>query len=334
MKFSITLTFTALFLGVAAAYYYWIPHLEHTSSETEPAQEAVSGTRLLPFDKDNPITWIQIQNIEKNFTVTLEKKDKDWQIKYPVADFADHRMAEGLVAALKLSTRARRFKKEKGWNEYGLLRPEIKVGVGTADEARRYLYFGDPSPVGTDRFARWEGEPEYFLVKEELKRAFERSVYSMRRKEVFTLPMAQIEKIYLHTSSEDYEILKKEGEWFWTEPIPILGTRLHKNQTDEILSAVTHLYIKDFLDGEKPSLENAGLDGDAINLTLAAAKESQTLRVGRAIDEKDGFYAQAGESPNIVLMAQMNLRKLFEMIETMAKGAVSSQPSSVSPSES
>ncbi len=319
MKASVTFVFSLLFVAVAAVYFYMVPPPAPPPDAAAP--KAPSGA-LLPFDKKQPLVWIQIQNIEKNLTMTLEKKDEDWTIKFPVEGEADNRMIEGLVQALQVSTRARRFPRDKDWEEYGLWRPKLKVGIKAQGQDRRYLLFGDASPVGPQVFARWEGETEYFLVSEDLKRAFERSVYSLRRKEIISLPAQDIIKLHLQSPSGDYEIMKKDDKWFWTEPIPVLGSLLTKAQTDEILNSVARLYVKDFLDGETQEPSESGLAAPETLLTVATAKQTLELKIGGEITAKDGFYAQtSGKDSKVILIAQANLRKLFETIETMAKDA-------------
>lgn len=320
MKTSVTVTFSVLFLVVAALYVRLNP-------VALPGGASVSSgpvLRVLPLLNDGGVQWMQIQNLEKKETVTLQKKDGVWRISFPVASPADPLMVEGLATALKLSSKARRLFPERDWDEYGLLKPSLKIGVEAEPGQRRYLYLGDPSPVSNFVFAKWEGEKEYFLVQADLKRAFERSVYSLRLKQIFRTPLDEITKIHIRTLNADYEILKKGQKWFWMEPIPILGKPVSKKQSDEILAVIADLYVKDFLDGEKQSPGALGFSvtSPSVKLWKGSAKTTaEVLKIGKESGPQDAYYGLKENEKNFFLMARGNIRTLFQMMETLGQSA-------------
>ncbi len=322
MKASVTVTFTFLFLAVAALYARLNP------ATLPGVLDSTAGPlRVLPLLNDGGVQWMQIQNLEKKETVTLQKKDGIWRISFPVSYPADPLIAEGLATALKISSKARRLFPERGWEEYGLLKPSLKIGVEAEPGRRRYLYLGDASPVGHFVFAKWEGEKEYFLVQADLKKAFERSVYSLRLKQIFRTPPNEITKIHVRALDGDYEILKKGQKWFWMEPIPILGKPVPKKQSDEILAVIADLYVKNFLDEEQGSRQALGFSATSSSVKLwggAAGKTPEVLKIGREAGTQDAYYGLRENEKTVFLVARGNIRVLFQMMETLAQSAAAS----------
>ena len=318
MKFSVTATFTALFLVVSGFYIYLKPVDKPGEGELPVSQEP---QRVLKLEENDQLNWIQIQNRDRNETITLIRKDDVWEFKFPVSYAADANMVQGLVMALKLSTQSRRLVPKSNWDEYGLQNPELKVGVEANSGERRYLYFGDKSPVGDTIFARWEGEESYFLVKKELKKSFERTVYSLRQKQVFSILSTEISKIRIRTPEQDYEIIRRKGQWFWLEPIPILGEPLEKAQLDEVLNRVTRLNIKEFLDEEKRDEIDLGFSfASSFIKVWGKKKRAETLNIGKAVPTRDSFYGKKENKDAYFFVARGPIRNLFQTMETIAQG--------------
>ncbi len=315
MKTSVTFTVAVLFAAVAGAYFYYVPQ------ESKPAPSE-APLKVMPADDKSPVTWLQIQVLETNETLTLDKKEGSWKIRFPVAYPADNLMVDGLVTALRVSGRARRLLPEKDWDEYGLLRPSIKVGVETQNGQRRYLYLGDPSPVGPFVYARWEGDKEYFLVDANLKKAFTRSTYSLRLKQVFRTPLNEVTRMRIRTLGSEYEVEKKGENWYWLEPIELLGKKISKQYVDQLVSQYADLYVKEFLDDEKTPESDLGfsLTSPWIRLWGKDPKTAiEEIRIGEEQPPRDSFIAYHGSDKLYFLIARTNVRKLFQIFETMAQ---------------
>ena len=139
MRFSVTITVTILFLTVAGVYFYLIPSQDRPG----PVSDEAIPMRLLPQSEEGPIVLIEIQNLRKRENVILKRETQGWALAYPVSYPADDLIVEGLVTALRLSNKTKRMKPEKNWEEYGLARPDLKVGVEIErGQERRTLHVG------------------------------------------------------------------------------------------------------------------------------------------------------------------------------------------------
>ena len=325
MKKSAMIMVVILFLA-AAGFYFFNPDESMKVPQT-PAKEVL---KVMPADENSPVVWLQVQNIAANQTVTLEKKNGEWLIIYPVSYPAETVVVEGLVAALKLSSRARRLLPEKSWEEYGLLKPNIKLGIQTQEgKSRRYLYIGEDSPVGPFVYARWEGEKEYFLIQRDLKRAFDRTLYSLRIKQVFRVPLRDVTKMRVRSLDHEYEVEKRTDGWFWLEPIPLLGKPLEKKYVDQIVSQYGDIYIKEFLDNDKRAPEDLGFEILSPWIKLSGkdkSKTSEQITIGQELPERDSFIARREGEKVSFLVARENVRKLFQIFETMSQEALNPTP--------
>lgn len=312
MKASVTFTFAGLFAAVAVCYYFI-----GTPLSKPAAPLVVSGDgKLLPFDSEQPLRLIQIQNLLRKETITLENSGEGWYLRHPANYLADKMMAEGLVSALRVSTKSRRLMREKGWEEYGLARPDIKIGVEAKDSTRRrYLFLGDQSPVADSVYARWEGEEEYFLLDARLKQAFDRTVYSLREKRVVRLPVQSVEKIHMQTFKDNYELSRQEGKWYWTEPVSRIGKQVSDEKVYQLLLLLSELHIKEFLDGRSVEDKELGFLRAAPFMQLWTADKTSVLRIGKEIIDHDAYYGMLEEEKVAVEISKGLMDSLFQIFD-------------------
>ena len=315
MKLSTTVVFSLLFVTVAGFYTYLNPR-----SDSPATLSQVASLRLVPLEGDDRIDWIQIQNLERKEIITLTLQGDDWVLKYPVSYPTDPLIANGLVTALTLSTVNRRSLPQESWGEYGLRNPSIKIGIQTKrDKKRRYLYLGHESPVGGHVYAKWEGAKDYFLLDVNLKRAFDRSLYSLRQKQVFRTPVGDISRVYSKTFSRELELARQNGEWVWMKPEAISGRPVPKERTDELLILLRDLFVKDFLDTEKKNRSEYGITDEGMSIKVwGSSAAPEVFYLGQEETTKDGFYGTRAGENIIFLVARDNVRVLFEMLEAAA----------------
>ena len=321
MKFSTTVIFSVLFAVVAGFYTYLSPNPESVKAVSPSSASA----RLVALEGDNEINWIQIQNLERKEPITLALEGDRWILRYPVSYPTDPLIVNGLVTALTLSTVGRRLFPEEGWDEYGLLNPSIKVGIQTKRGGKRqYLYLGSQSPVGEYIYAKWEGGMDYFLLDKNFKQAFDRSLYSVRQKQIFRTPVGDISRIDVKTASRELELARENGQWMWVKPSQAAsGLSVSKERMDEFLILLRDLFVKDFLDAEKKDRREYGITDDGTSIKVwGTTVAPEVFYLGREAPAKNGFFGtRAGENV-IFLVSRDNIRLLFEMLETAADEAV------------
>jgi hypothetical protein len=316
MKTSVTLTFTALFIAVGAIYLYYGSPLPKSDT---PAVPEKGSLKLLDLEKD-AITLIQIQKPGSKETVTIEKVGEDWMLKYPVNYLADKMMVEGLSAALRVSNKARRLVREKGWEEYGLLKPDLKIGIEAKGLAKRkYLLLGDPSPVAAMIFARWEDEADYFLLDARFRESFDRSIYSLREKKLVRLSLNDLQKIRARTFKGNYELSFENKTWVWTEPVARIGKEVPREQMYEVLLSLRDLYAKEFLDGHPVNETERGfsMTGPFVQVWDKNEKTS-VVRIGNEVTEHDAYYGMIEGETIALEIARGNIQKFFSFFDAIS----------------
>jgi hypothetical protein len=322
VKLSVAAVILLLFAMVLGCYVY-LSVGDWRSPVKSP--EVAQSMQLLPLRDGDAIRRMQIQNASKNLNVTLEYDQNHWMMISPVRYPADEMLSEGFVTALKLSTKARRLMPEKGWDEYGLLKPAIKVGIETQkDPKKRFLYLGDVAPTGNFIYARWENESEYFLLNADLRKVFDQTVYALRMKKVFRMPLKDITKVTLVNSSGTWELSKIDEGWYWVEPLAILGDEVEKRDLDFIFSELERFHIKDFLDSSKKTKSELGFTSMSPFLRINNQKaETETLRLGGELPARDAFYGMRDGEPTLFLVSRGNFENFFRELEGVTRSHLS-----------
>lgn len=314
----VTTTFSIMVLFAAVLWVYFA--LEPVPIVKTKKMDMPASMLVLQLAVDDEINWLQVQNLKKNETLTLIKNEGLWRLKYPINAPADPLLASGLETALTLSVKQRRLQPEKDWSEYGLLRPDIKIGVETRkNNKRRYLYLGAQSPVGDFIYARWEAEEDYFLLRDEVKRAFERSVYSLRLKRFFTMHFSDLTSIKLEREGRTFEIEKQKENWIWKKPAEISGHPISAQDFILIQGVFEKLYVKEFLDNPTKKREQLGFTGEPSAIECKSNGRAEILHIGAEVPERDAFYAYKDGERFYAYIARENVKSIFETIETISK---------------
>ena len=339
MKWTSALVFIGLFL-VVGAFCLWmefpvkqsprITALPQTPSQmaiappTPPpaavpreSEEETFSVNLLDLLPEDHLTLIQIQNLESKKTMKLMADQDGWQIKFPVQDTADPAKMENLLHGLLAAQKLRQMKPEKGWDEYGLARPRLKIGLETAKkQGRRYLYLGNLSPVDNVLFARWEDEKTYFLLPVSFQGLFEQSVYDMREKRLFLKNGETPRSLRLHAPTGDYEIENQGVQWVWKDPEAMRWQPCPAGDAEALLEKLRGLFVKDFL--ETISEEESGLTQTGTRITVGLSQtKTEVLEVGKEADVRDAFYAKTDQGKG-VLVARDKLNAFFDLFRSLA----------------
>jgi hypothetical protein len=173
---------------------------------------------------------------------------------------------------------------------------------------------GDNSPVKRGVYARWQGENEYFLIPPQVKAAFERTVYSLRRKKLFRFDTDTVTWMELGLEEKKFRLEKKEGVWNWL--LPERRGEVSLENVSNLIYAFETLYIKEFLDGKDPSKEEFGFG--AKDFFIAAGADGEAggkIFLGSPVEEKQARFVFREDENLVVLVSEENLRSLVETFE-------------------
>lgn len=248
--------------------------------------------------------------------VTLERKgEKQWQITSPVSVPAEAVVADGLVSVLKLMPRVRELSFEKlSLSEYGLDRPRQKICVET-DRNKRCLWIGSGGALAKGVYAKWEDENKLFLASSELARAFDRTLYSLRQKQVLSFTESQIDSIHVRHLKRELVIQREGNHWLLQKPdAAIVGP----SAVEALYSKLIHLYAKDFVDDAHVQDPKLGLVSPAFVIRVFFSDGSQqTLVRGGQAPGLDAYYVQNSERKSVFLVSTGKFRELERAFEAI-----------------
>ncbi|HXV27424.1 MAG TPA: DUF4340 domain-containing protein, partial [bacterium] len=239
---------------------------------------------------------------------------------YPASNW----VVDEMVGTLMTLSKVRVLTPEKEWEEYGLLRPTIKIGIETViHPGRRYLFLGNESPVGDSVYARWQESDDFFVVDSKLKQTFDRSLYAVREKRVFRISPDSIYKIQFRSGSELYELARRKNQWVWIRPRVRRGMTVDPVSSEEFSTQIRDLFIKDFLDPDKEKVDTSFFKIAATVTIWGASKQKEIFYLGQEAPVRDAFYGKREGEDGLLLVDRSNLRAFFETVRTMGSPVVS-----------
>ncbi|MDD5217411.1 MAG: DUF4340 domain-containing protein [Candidatus Omnitrophica bacterium] len=321
MKFSTTLIFILLFVLVLFFYFELSPPRTEAPF-VPPAGDDSAGGSTFSLGKDDRVVWLQIQNIEKNETATFVLKKGLWMLKQPVRYEADQGFVKAVIQELLRLEKVTPFVPERKWDEYGLLRPNLKIGIETQkDPHRRYLCLGDPSPVSQMIFARWEGEESYFLVDQSMMGIFDVSLYRLCEKRIFRVSREDVSRLMYRIESKMYKLEKRNGIWTWVGPESLNGITMRPEDAERILDLIGNLYIKDFMTGGQQGDTGYGFSERVDYIKLWDNRDvPHVFYLGGEYPGRDAFYGRREGDDTVFLVDRLNIQSLFDQLVEIARG--------------
>lgn len=314
MKITSTIIFTILFIAVLSVYLFQ-GKMEKNISDL-PIERPLTNFSI---DEKVKISELKLEDKKTKKTIVLEGINGNWVMKKPVFYPADILRVDGILMALKAASERKRLRPEKEWGEYGLEEPSLRVGLKTENNKEwQYLYLGDKAPIGDAFFAKWDGDESYFLIPAVMKKSLEKTVYSLREKRIFRMPLKDIRKISIELGSYSFEWIKDDNLWYWMEPIKNMGKKISGENIALILREIKNLYIKEFLDNEKRDKFSLGffMIKDRIKIeSLSGIKED--LYFGNEMPLRSSYYSLLEGEDSLFLVDRGKIFQLIDLLETI-----------------
>ncbi len=324
MKFRTTLI-AALLLALFGAYIYFF---EYKKAEEEKKQEE-EEKKVFSIDWER-LEGLEITNAHGTFLVEKRGTEAEegspagaqkieWRITEPLQADADDTTINGLVRNLK-GVKLEQVVTESAENlePYGLKEPEIRIALQVAEgvEAPQPLLVGAKSPIGSNSYAMWEGEGKVLLLSTHLTPQFDKGLYDLRHKKVFTFKREDVERLRILRSGDPEIELAKEGDR-WEILLPFRA-RASETEVDQILNKLTTLKAETFVDEAPKDLADYGLERPVwtIEIVLKPDQTKATLLIGslHQAQGKGYLYAKREERPVVVSLG-------MDLIGTFAKEA-------------
>lgn len=266
--FTIALAISLVGLG---AYLY----LVEFPTERQKLQTDTQAKKLLPFE-ERAITGLTVHTAAGGPDIVLTPDDKrTWTITAPIQTDADAREVGDLLRALLLSTVTRVVEEQAASLEpFGLEHPSVMLTI-VAGDRRETLSLGDIGPISSTLYAMRASDRQVLLTDLPPKILVNKTLTSLRRKDVLPLTQDAIERLRLSNPKTEVllERFDEKDKKLWRIRFPI--------ETKADQPAVRNLIIK-LADLKALAFVDAGPDRDKLAARLGPPLVKITATVGSA----------------------------------------------------
>lgn len=296
MSFKTTLVLFLVATAVVGFYFF---------ADKGPSTEELAKTakRVFPDWTSGDIVKISIAapaTATAGVVLSREKKDDaPWRLEKPVAVEASREAVDSLLSNAQYAERQEKYD-EYDARSLGLDAPRARVVFGKADGRELVLLFGREDPTGKYVYAQVEGQKPALVLPERLWESLVKKAEDLREKRIFTLDTWTIDRVTLEGAREGNKIrFKKDGDfWLIDGPEP---EHADKRKVDELVSTLTGLRVKRFIEDGATDLEKYGLKSPNATVTLEGKGATETaLFGGKAEGGPNEVYARRGERPDVV----------------------------------
>jgi hypothetical protein len=293
----------AVFLVVAAAYFFLQWHQGRTVRQKEEAQKLFG---VIEAD----ITTITLQRPSQE--IRLVKEGKDWRLVQPLQEPADRVALNSLVSTLSRLRRTRDLGAEQDLQPFGLKQPSLVISF-TAHDKPHTLSVGQKIPGGQGYYARRDQDPRVLVIPASSKESLDRSLADLRNRNLFDFAAEQVKGLRVKTPESQVTLEKKGDQWrlVGRKNFEVYGERLER-----LLRYVSLARVKEFVADAPQDLSRYGFDPPAVEITVVTDKGDQRLWLGAR--KKGEVYARRGDQGPVVLMEDLLFDLFTAPLESVA----------------
>ncbi len=229
--------------------------------------------RIIPakIEKEK-IEKIEIKRGKEKYVI--ERKNKRWEIIYPLKDLADREKIENIISDI-LEKKVKSFeKKETGISTSSY----IKI----SSEGKEYSLFFGKEKDG-EIFAKNSLKPWIFTIDKEILDTLPESIDDLREKGVFTFEKENVIAVEIENKNRKFTLIKKDNGW----EIEKSKKKISKEKVDNFLDDLKFIEIDKFLKFSKENLKKYGLLNPDVKITVVLPENrKESIYTGKKEKEK------------------------------------------------
>lgn len=317
MTWKRTVLFLLIFVAVASLYYFKVYQPRPTEAVFSFSPESAK-TPILALSDKKSITHLSIQNASQGILLSFAKeKEGIWRITQPINYPAESMIIDGFVSLLRLTPRVRQLSFDGlESKEFGFDTPRFSICV-LADlfPKERCLFIASDAAIAKGAYAKWNDENKYFLIDRNFLSVFDKTLYSVRKKQIFTLLGNEVSAIHFQSQKREFEIHRQGKNWMLKKPVEAL---MGSQAINELLIHLNGLYVKEFLDAQRPDDSKLGLKPAhrVIRINFQDGSE-QALIQGREAAGRDAYYARIGDEKTVILLSLGKANQIAEKFQKL-----------------
>ncbi len=275
-----------------------------------PKGEKEKGKTLLNF-KEDEVQALALTYPQQEIKLAKNSSGK-WQIINPLQARADESTIGSILSSLQTSE-VKRTVAEKptaaDLKAFGLDQPAVRVSISLKSGITLpSVSIGSKTPVGDSAYAKRENDPAVLLTSASLPATLERKLSDFRDKRIMEIKQDSITQLTVKGVKGEFTLNKKGPDWFVDKPRVY---RADSSAIEGMLSTISEMSARDFIDESPPNLKKYGLDKPRLQLILSMGNEGQReIRFGDKSDGKDEVYLVAAPSTTIYTVPESIFKNL------------------------
>lgn len=282
--------------------------------------QAIDGWRnktLITFDRDK-VNRIHLTSEEHS--ITLEKKEDQWELTEPTKTKADNWEVDSLAMALQ-ETKAEGFidrpQRPDAW--YGFDRPQLEISLWLeGEEASPKVVIGTQEEGKTTHYARSSQTPTIYLVKEEDIDKLKKTPFDLRDKVLISYSPTDLDSLTLNLPDEEPIVISKSGDrWVIKKPRKY---RSKQSEAEDLVWQLNSVKMERIADESPSDLSPYGLEPPKAELSIQLKKGDPlpTLLLGNKAEEENRIYCKLKDKPTVYEISAFS-REIISRIIAPAK---------------
>jgi len=314
-----TLLFLLVLALVAGFYYVKVHHPPAANPKIAFTPEPTPVT-VLSLKSEDRLDRLSIHHLSQQSRIVFQRETGNrWNIVQPVVYPSESLIVNGMESLLKMMPRIRPLSAEGiSPADFGFDHPQFSICVTSSGrQAERCLVIGSEAAIGEGSYAKWEDEETYFRVNQPFVNAFDRSLYSVRKKQIFNLLEENLISLRFRTASEDILLKREDKRWMLEKPARAM---IGSSAMHSVLADLNGLFVREFLDGESVGDPKFGLK--PAQCVIGAVFENgtrETLIQGSPASGKNAYYVRTDDDRETVsLVSKKKLDEIHQAFKTLA----------------
>jgi hypothetical protein len=198
--------------------------------------------------------------------------------------------------------RAERYETHKADDlvKYGLLRPQIRIGVSTSAGTKTALIGNPTAPNAKSRFAKLADADAIFVVPESVAAAADRPAIDLLDRQLLSLNINQIAELRGTGPDDDWSLRRTEGAWMIQSLKP--PAPADRTAADDCARIWANVQATRFVEiGPRTDFARYGLDRPRATATVVlpqsgAAAETHTISVGNKARDANTYFVRVDQT--------------------------------------
>ncbi|MGD8237684.1 MAG: DUF4340 domain-containing protein [Armatimonadota bacterium] len=286
---------------------YYVTLGSYTADGLKKKATDLRDKSIVDIAEDGDVESVQVAHAGQS--IRVQRIDEEhWRITKPIEADGDEWSCKDLFTKLK-DLKAEEFverDKSKTPADYGLDKPQLVATVTLKDGPKQVVKLGAKVAEDAERiYAAAEGRDEIFEVKDTILDDLKKEVGDLRDRDLLDVQKDDVDRLEVVHEGWAFAARLKDDDWELEHPP---GGKCDATKIDDILWEAVYLRADEFVAEKPKSLAKYGLDDPRAKVTLTAGRQSHTILLGEA--KNDRMYAKLADKRNVVLVGDELLRKL------------------------